>query len=129
MDDVTASSLRWTAQICVGVFKVDLPDLLSTGMSISRLPMPRSLPRVSTNGRSRSFPLFRDLKCPDFLDLETPISECRYPDGYASHRDFTSAYESLTPMQLLTDPMAVGYLDQDPTVQISSSAHTPETKL
>jgi len=49
------SSLRRMAQICVRVFKVDLPDLLSTGMSISRLSTPRSPPRVSTNERSRSF--------------------------------------------------------------------------
>jgi hypothetical protein len=38
--------------------------------------------------------------------------------------------KALNPVQLLTDPMVAGSLDQDPTVQFRSScAHTPETKL
>ena len=38
--------------------------------------------------------------------------------------------KALNPVQLLIDPMVVGSLDQDPTVQFRSSyAHTPETKL
>jgi hypothetical protein len=38
--------------------------------------------------------------------------------------------KALTPVQLSTDPMAVGSLDQYPMVQFRSScAHTPETKL
>jgi hypothetical protein len=45
---------KQTAQICVGVFTMEFPDLLSMGLLISRLPMPRSPPCVSTNGRSRS---------------------------------------------------------------------------
>jgi hypothetical protein len=38
--------------------------------------------------------------------------------------------KDLTPVQLSTDPMAIGSLDQDPMVQFRSfCVHTPETKL
>jgi hypothetical protein len=61
---------------------------------------------------------------PDFTNVDIPMAT---PLVGTLPLLFTKA---LTPMQLSTDPMAVGSLDQDPTVQFHSScAHTPETKL
>ena len=60
----------------------------------------------------------------DFMNVDIPMAT---PLVGTLPLLFTKA---LTPMQLSTDLMAVGSLDQDPTVQFRSSyAHTPETKL
>jgi hypothetical protein len=61
---------------------------------------------------------------PDFMNVDIPMAT---PLVGTLPLLFTKA---LTPVQILTDPMAIGSLDQDLMVQFRSfCVHTPETKL
>jgi hypothetical protein len=140
----TTSHMTTTIYFCQGFGLSNAEVRMSTGLTKCR----SSICRWTTSCRAfpRCFnlrhvsPLTDSLDLPGILRLEvsrfSPPRESRfpndyYPDGYASHWDFSSVvHEGLTPSQFSADQMVVRSLNQDPTIQIRSScALTPEAKL
>jgi hypothetical protein len=66
-----------------------------------------------------------DVECPDSRPPDSRTSERRYPDTTPSGLSLCcSSREVLNLVQLSTDPMVVGYLDQDLTAQTCPALYT-----